>query len=28
MGASQTVLSFKLPAMDESLTAHCGLALD
>ena len=27
MGASQTVLPFKLGATDESLTAHCGLAL-
>ena len=27
MGASQTVLPFKLAATDESLTAHGGLAL-
>jgi hypothetical protein len=27
MGASQTVLPFKLAASDESLTAHSGLAL-
>jgi hypothetical protein len=27
MGSSQTVLPFKLAAMDESLTAHGGLAL-
>jgi hypothetical protein len=27
MGASQTVLPFKLAATDESLTAHSGLML-